>query len=87
MPALPHYVDAHRAATFDVRLPGSPPARTVLAFGPEPADHPTRRRATSRLPQLAGPATYLLITYGRSGPLIPALTDKIAAAGRNPGWT
>jgi hypothetical protein len=88
LPVLPYYVDPRRAAgctaTFDVRLRGSPPARAALAFvngqltvQPRPA-----QLADCRIS--ADPATYLLVTYGRSGALVPALTGKITATGRRP---
>ncbi|MGN6175511.1 MAG: maleylpyruvate isomerase family mycothiol-dependent enzyme [Streptosporangiaceae bacterium] len=88
LPVLPHYVDPRRAAgctaTFDVRLRGDPPARAVLVFtrGQLTVQAHIGQRAHCRIS--ADPATYLLVTYGRSGPLIPALTGRITASGGKP---
>jgi hypothetical protein len=88
LPALPHYVDPQRAArctaTFDVRLRGDPAARAILAFDHgrlaiRPADG---QRTDCRIS--ADPATHLLVTYGRSGPLLPTLRGKITAGGPRP---
>jgi hypothetical protein len=88
LPALPHYVDPQRAArctaTFDVRLRGDPAAHAILAF-----DHgrlairpPAGQRIDCRIS--ADPATHLLVTYGRTGPLLPTLRGKITAGGPRP---
>jgi len=88
LPVLPHYVDPQRAAgctaTFDLRLRGDPPTGAVLSFtgGRLTVQAPAGQHAHCRIS--ADPGTYLLITYGRSGPLIPALTGKITASGRQP---
>jgi len=88
LPVLPYYVDPRRAAgqtaTFDVRLRGDPPTGAVLAFthGQLTVQAPAGQYVHCRIS--ADPGTYLLITYGRSGPLIPALTGKITASGRRP---
>ena len=88
LPALPHYVDPRRAAdrtaTFDVRLRGDPPTGAILVLvrGQLTVQAPAGQHADCRIS--ADPGTYLLVTYGRSGPLIPALTGKITASGRKP---
>ena len=88
LPVLPYYADPRRAAgqtaTFDVRLRGDPPTGAVLAFthGQLTVQAPAGQYVHCRIS--AGPGTYLLIIYGRSGPLIPALTGKITASGRRP---
>ena len=67
-----------------MRLRGDPPAGAVLVFtnGRLTVQAPAGQHADCRIS--ADPATYLLITYGRSGPLIPTLTGKITASGRKP---
>ena len=88
LPVLPYYIDPQRAAgctaTFDVRLRGDPRTRAVLAFarGQLTVQAHNGQRAHCRIS--ADPGTYLLVTYGRSGPLLPALTGKITAGGRQP---
>ena len=88
LPVLPYYVDPHRAAgftaTFDVRLRGSPPASATLTFarGQLSIHPPAGQPADCRIS--ADPAAYLLVTYGRSGPIIPTLAGKITATGRKP---
>lgn len=88
LPVLPHYVDpqraAHYTATFDVRLRGDLPTRAFLAFarGQLTVQASAGQRAHCRIS--ADPGTFMLITYGRSGPLIPALTGKITSTGRKP---
>jgi hypothetical protein len=88
LPVLPHYVDPRRAArctaTFDIRLRGDPAAHATFAFhhgrltiGP-PDGQPVDCRIS------ADPAAQLLVTYGRSGPLRPALRGRITAGGRKP---
>jgi uncharacterized protein (TIGR03083 family) len=88
LPVLPHYVDAQRAArctaTFDLRLRGDPPTGALLAFarGQLTVQVPAGQSAHCRIS--ADPGTYMLVTYGRSGPLIPALTGKITTSGPRP---
>jgi hypothetical protein len=88
LPVLPYYVDPQRAAgltaTFDVRLRGDPAARAVFAFdrGRLAIQPPSGQRVDCRTS--ADPATHLLVTYGRCGPLAPALRGKISASGRRP---
>jgi uncharacterized protein (TIGR03083 family) len=88
LPVLPHYVDPQRAtgltATFDIRLRGDPAAHAIFAFdhGRLAIQPPEGQRADCRIS--ADPAAYLLVTYGRSGPLAPALTGRIFASGRKP---
>jgi uncharacterized protein (TIGR03083 family) len=88
LPVLPHYVDPRRAAgrtaTFDVRLRGDPAARAVFAFdhGRLAIQPPDGQRVDCRVS--ADPAAHLLVTYGRCGPLGPALRGKISAGGRKP---
>jgi hypothetical protein len=88
LPVLPYYVDPRRAAgrtaTFDVRLRGDPAAGAVFAFdrGRLAIQPPGGQRVDCRIS--ADPAAHLLVTYGRSGPLGPALRGKITAGGRKP---
>jgi uncharacterized protein (TIGR03083 family) len=88
LPVLPHYADRRRAArctaSFDVRLRGDPDARAVFAFdrGRLAVQPPAGQRVDCRVS--ADPAAFLLVTYGRSGPLVPALRGRITAGGRKP---
>jgi hypothetical protein len=88
LPVLPHYVDQRRAAgrtaTFDVRLRGDPAARAIFASdrGRLTIQPPDGQRVDCRIS--ADPAAHLLVTYGRSGLLGPALRGKITASGRKP---
>jgi hypothetical protein len=63
---------------------GDPAARAVFAFdrGRLAIQPPDGQRVDCRIS--ADPAAHLLVTYGRSGPLGPALRGKITAGGRKP---
>lgn len=87
LPVLPHYLDDEAAegvdATIEIRLRGGrDPIRlrvdggalTVHAAGSGPVDCTLS----------ADPATFLLVSFGRRGPLVPALTGRIVAWGRRP---
>jgi hypothetical protein len=89
LPVTPHYLLPDRArgrpARFDVRLRGERAARAVftvadgaLAIGAPAAG----LRADCYVS--ADPWAFLLVQYGRSGPLTPALTGRITAWGRRP---
>ena len=89
LPVVPHYLLAERAhgrpARFDIRMRGERGARAVFAVAggalviesPAPGRH-----ADCHLS--ADPWAVLLVLYGRSGPLTPALTGRILAWGRRP---
>jgi len=89
LPVVPHYLLAERArgrpARFDIRMRGERGARAVFAVAdgalviesPAPGRH-----ADCHLS--ADPWAFLLVLYGRSGPLTPALTGRILAWGRRP---
>ena len=89
LPVVPHYLLAERAqgrpARFDIRMRGERGARAVFAVAdgalviesPAPGCH-----ADCHLS--ADPWAFLLVLYGRSGPLTPALTGRIVAWGRRP---
>lgn len=89
LPVLPHYLDAQRAqgrhARYDIRLRGERTARAVftVADGALAIQAPAAgQRADCYLS--ADPWAFLLVLYGRSGPLKPALTGQILAWGRRP---
>jgi len=89
LPVVPHYLLPERAqgrsARFDIRMRGGGGARAVFAVAdgalviesPAPGRH-----ADCHLS--ADPWAFLLVLYGRSGPLTPALTGRILAWGRRP---
>jgi hypothetical protein len=87
-PLLPHYVDpagaAGLTARFDIRLRGDPGARADFVFeqGQLTAREHEEARADCRIS--ADPAAFVLIVYGRSGVLAPALEGKVFASGRKP---
>ncbi|GAA2876785.1 hypothetical protein GCM10010472_38020 [Pseudonocardia halophobica] len=89
LPALPLYVDAAATAgvhaRIDVRLRGDPGARVVfdvadgtLTVRPAPVADPVDCHLW------ADPAAFLLVFYGRTTPMRPALRGRILAWGRRP---
>jgi uncharacterized protein (TIGR03083 family) len=88
LPVLPHYVDPGISpsftATFDVRLRGGAGAQAAFVFDHGELDvRPSgAQRADCRVS--ADPAAFILIMYGRSGPLAPALRGRVVATGRKP---
>jgi hypothetical protein len=88
LPVLPHYVDPgispSFSATFDVRLRGGADARAAFVFdhGKLEVRPSGAQRADCRIS--ADPAAFLLITYGRTGTLAPALRGRVVATGRKP---
>jgi uncharacterized protein (TIGR03083 family) len=89
LPVVPHYLDARRAqgrhAQYDIRLRGERAARAVftVAGGALAIRAPVAgQRADCYLS--ADPWAFLLVLYGRSGPLKPALAGQILAWGRRP---
>jgi uncharacterized protein (TIGR03083 family) len=88
LPVLPHYLLPERArgrpARYDVRLRGERAARAVftVADGGLAIEAPAGRRADCYVS--ADPWAFLLVQYGRIGPLKPALTGQITAWGRRP---
>jgi uncharacterized protein (TIGR03083 family) len=89
LPVVPHYLRAEHAqerpARYDIRLRGEHGARAVfiieggaLTVGAPEAG----RRADCYLS--ADPWAFLLVLYGRTGPLTPALAGQILAWGRRP---
>jgi len=89
LPVVPHYLDARRAqgrhAQYDIRLRGERAARAVftVAGGALAIRAPVAgQRADCYLS--ADPWAFLLVLYGRSGPLKPTLAGQILAWGRRP---
>jgi uncharacterized protein (TIGR03083 family) len=88
LPVLPHYVDPDIppsfTATFDVRLRGDADAGAAFVFdhGALQVRPSGDQRADCRIS--ADPAAFILITYGRSGVIAPALRGRIVATGRKP---
>ena len=89
VPLLPHYVD--REATADVRarvllsLRGGRGTESRFVFvidrGTLTVENPGVR-VDCRIS--ADPSAFMLVSYGRLSPLLPALTGKIVAYGRKP---
>jgi uncharacterized protein (TIGR03083 family) len=89
LPAVPHYLLPQRAharpARYDIRLRGERDARAIftVADGALAIQAPAAgQRADCYLS--ADPWAFLLVLYGRSGPLKPALTGQILAWGHRP---
>jgi len=89
LPVVPHYLRAERAqgrpARYDVRLRGEHAARAVFTIedGVLTVGTPAAgQRADCYLS--ADPWALLLVLYGRSGPLKPALSGRILAWGHRP---
>jgi acetyl esterase/lipase len=62
--------------------PGQPPGFVTTRQAPDSQIHPPSRVTGHQ--GLHHPAAFLLVTYGRSGPLVPALRGRITASGRKP---
>lgn len=89
LPVLPLYVDpmatAGVHARFDVRLRGDPGGRVVLAVADGTlAIHPAPAGGPVDCHLRADPAAFLLVFYGRTTPVRPALRGRILAWGRRP---
>jgi len=89
LPVVPHYLRAERArgrpARYDIRLRGEHAARAVFTIedGVLTVGTPVAgQRADCYLS--ADPWAFLLVLYGRTGPLKPALAGRILAWGRRP---
>ena len=86
LPLLPHLVDRQAAAGRRVRLELRIRAgeRAVLDFD-DGALHISRSEGQPVDCRVSvDPVTYLLLTYGRIGPLAPMLQGRLAAWGRRP---
>jgi hypothetical protein len=89
LPVVPHYLVTERArgrpVRYDIRLRSEPAARAVftVADGTLTIAAPTaHQRADCHLS--ADPWAALLVLYGRTGPVKPALAGRILAWGRRP---
>lgn len=89
LPVVPYYLRAERAegrpVRYDIRLRGESAARAVFAIerGALTVGTPVAgQRADCYLS--ADPWAFLLVLYGRTGPLAPALAGRILAWGRRP---
>jgi uncharacterized protein (TIGR03083 family) len=85
-PLMPHYVDEDEArgfsGTFDVRMRGGPRRLLVFDDGRLSIEEPDGRSVDCHIS--ADPTAFLLVGYGRMGPVAPALTGKMLAWGRRP---
>lgn len=86
MSVLPLYVrpDATRGMhdVVEVRLRRGPRVQIAIDDGTASVDVPNGRRADCTIS--AEPVAMLLVSYGRMGPVKPALTGRVAAWGRKP---
>jgi hypothetical protein len=89
LPVVPYYLRAERAegrpARYDIRLRGEGASRAVFTIegGSLTVGAPVAgQRADCYLS--ADPWAFLLVLYGRTGPLAPALAGRILAWGRRP---
>jgi len=88
LPVLPA-LTSERATTvrarFDVRLRGDPGARAAFSFADgELTVEPGRTTERVDCHLSADPASFLLVMYGRIGPVRPAVTGRVVAWGRKP---
>jgi uncharacterized protein (TIGR03083 family) len=85
-PILPHYVDDEAArgfsGVFDLRMRGGSRRHLVFANGRLSIEEPGGRPVDCHIS--ADPTAFLLVGYGRIGPIAPALTGKMLAWGRKP---
>jgi len=85
---LPYFVDRAAAAgvraSFDIRLRGKDGLRLCLAFDDGSVNVAFGCTESVDCHLSADPATFLLLMYGRQGPLRSALTGKVIAWGRKP---
>ncbi|HJT03713.1 MAG TPA: maleylpyruvate isomerase family mycothiol-dependent enzyme [Pseudonocardiaceae bacterium] len=85
---LPYFVDRAAAAgvraSFDIRLRGKDGLRLCLAFDDGSVNVAFGCTESVDCHLSAEPATFLLLMYGRQGPLRSALTGKVIAWGRKP---
>lgn len=83
---MPAYVDPKAVggvrASFEIALRGGPRVGVRFAEGAASVDFPARKPFDCRLN--ADPVEMLLVSYGRKGPVGPALRGKIVAWGRKP---
>ena len=89
LPAAHVCLDAERAvgvrARFDIQLRGKGGPRAVLTIADgKLAVSPFVPGTKADCYLSADPAALLLVLYGRSGPVVPALTGKVLAWGRKP---
>lgn len=89
LPVVPHYLAPERApgrpARYDIRLRGEHAARVVFRI--EDGALAIRRPAAGQRVDChisADPWAFLLVLYGRTGPLKPALAGQVVAWGRRP---
>ncbi|MGH2787921.1 MAG: maleylpyruvate isomerase family mycothiol-dependent enzyme [Actinomycetota bacterium] len=88
LPLLPYYVDEKAAAGFRARieltLRGEEEATAFLAFDDGRLAIERDARGPIDCHISADPVAFMLVSYGRIGPVAPALTGKMVAWGRKP---
>ncbi|MFH1329134.1 MAG: maleylpyruvate isomerase family mycothiol-dependent enzyme [Actinomycetota bacterium] len=86
LPLLPHAVDreaaAGRRARFELRIRGGSSATLEFAGGTLRLSPPIPQAVDCRIS--ADPMVYLLLSFGRIGPLRPMVQGKLTAWGRRP---
>lgn len=87
-PLLPYYVNPDAAsgvdATIRVRLRGTHGPPTVLRFHDGRLEVARSDEGRADCTISADPTSWMLVAYGRLGPLRPSLTGRIVAWGRKP---
>jgi uncharacterized protein (TIGR03083 family) len=88
LPMLPYFVNRAAAAgvraSFDLRLRGKDGPQVHLAFDDGTVHIASGPAESADCHLSADPTAFLLVMYGRQGPLRPALTGKVVAWGRKP---
>jgi uncharacterized protein (TIGR03083 family) len=88
LPVIPYYVDERAAAgvraRFELKLRGEDGARAFLFFDDRRliVEEPAAGVVDCHIS--ADPVAFMLVSYGRAGPVVPALTGKMLAWGRKP---
>lgn len=86
LPLLPHVINrevaAGRRARFELRIRGGSSTILELDDGTLRLSPPTQQAVDCRIS--ADPMAYLLLSYGRIGPLRPMVQGKLTAWGRRP---
>lgn len=85
-PVMVHFVDEEAAAGMaggiEIRLRGGPPSYWYFADGRLTIERSPTRPVDCHIS--AEPVTFMLVSYNRIGPLLPALSGRVLVWGRRP---
>jgi putative sterol carrier protein len=85
-PVTPHFVDEAAAtdleAAFEIKLRGGPPTYWYFSKGELSVETPPIEPVDCHIS--ADPVTFMLMSYNRIGPAMPALSGKVRVWGRKP---